>query len=96
MEITGKKLTKLLSSSAPAKNLIGKQVIKDTASIGILVKRVRLNNDLSQAQAAAMCRVGTRFFSDLENGKVSLRIGMVLQVLTTFGLVVTIKRRNSE
>lgn len=48
---------------------------------------------LTQAEAALFCNVGTRFFSDLENGKNTLQIGKVHQVLKSFGLVFAIEER---
>ncbi|MBI2119849.1 MAG: helix-turn-helix transcriptional regulator [Elusimicrobia bacterium] len=67
--------------------------IKEPKEIGILIRQIRKKNDLKQAEAAAICGVGTRFLSDLENGKSSLHLGKTLQVLKTFGLVVLIKKK---
>lgn len=58
---------------------------------GRIVRYVRQKSNLRQAQAAALCGVGTRFLSDLENGKPTLHLGKVLQVLHGFGLRVVIK-----
>ena len=58
---------------------------------GRIVRHVRQKSNLRQAQAAALCGVGTRFLSDLENGKPTLHLGKVLQVLHGFGLRVVIK-----
>lgn len=66
---------------------------KDSAGIGRIVRQARKNAGLRQAQAAALCGVGTRFLSDLENGKATLHLGKVLQVLHGFGLRVLIKRK---
>lgn len=66
---------------------------KDPADIGKIVQAARKRAGLRQAQAAALCGVGTRFLSDLENGKPTLHLGKVLQVLKGFGLRVVIKRK---
>lgn len=66
---------------------------KDPAEIGKIVKQARKEAGLRQAQAAALCGVGTRFLSDLENGKPTLHLGKVLKVLHGFGLRVTINRK---
>ena len=66
---------------------------KDPADIGRIVRATRKRAGLRQAQAAALCGVGTRFLSDLENGKTTLHLGKVLQVLKGFGLRVVIKRK---
>lgn len=66
---------------------------KDPAEIGHAVREARKRAGLKQAQAAALCGVGTRFLSDLENGKPTLHLGKVLQVLKGFGLLMIIKRK---
>jgi y4mF family transcriptional regulator len=66
---------------------------KDTTEIGRIVQHARKQAGLRQAQAAALCGVGTRFLSDLENGKPTLHLGKVLKVLHGFGLRVIIKRK---
>lgn len=66
---------------------------KDPAEIGKIVQQARKEAGLRQAQAAALCGVGTRFLSDLENGKPTLHLGKVLKVLHGFGLRVMIKRK---
>ena len=67
--------------------------VKDSAQIGKIVRQLRKSANLSQIEAAAMCKVGTRFLSDLENGKSSLHLGKVLQVMRNFGLLVVIKKK---
>lgn len=64
---------------------------RSTADFGRIVREARKRSGLRQAQAAALCGVGTRFLSDLENGKMTLHLGKVLQVLHGFGLLVVIK-----
>ncbi len=59
----------------------------------MIVRKARKESGLRQAQAAALCGVGTRFLSDLENGKPTLHLGKVLTVLHGFGLRVIIKRK---
>lgn len=66
---------------------------RDPAEIGKIVRQARKDAGLRQAQAAALCGVGTRFLSDLENGKPTLHLGKVLKVLHGFGLRVSIQRK---
>ena len=66
---------------------------KDPAEIGKIVRQARKEAGLRQAQAAALCGVGTRFLSDLENGKPTLHLDKVLKVLHGFGLRVIINRK---
>ena len=64
--------------------------IHKTEDISSLIKKRRKNLNLTQAECAAFCGVGIRFFSELENGKQSLHLGKVLQVLQTLGLKIHI------
>ena len=66
---------------------------QNPAEIGEIVRQARKKAGLRQAQAAALCGVGTRFLSDLENGKPTIHLGKVLHVLKGFGLRVIIKRK---
>ena len=50
-------------------------VITKVEQIGELVRVERKKAGLKQAECAALCGVGTRFFSELENGKQTLEIG---------------------
>ena len=61
--------------------------------IGTAVRKKRKEDGLTLADAAALCGVGYRFMSDLENGKATVQLGKVLQVLTALGLDVTIEAR---
>lgn len=67
--------------------------VKDPKEVGALVRQARKQANLKQAEAAAMCGVGTRFLSDIENGKPTLHLGKTLQVIKAFGLVVLIKKK---
>ena len=64
------------------------------ADIGAAVRKKRKQDGLTLADAAALCGVGYRFMSDLENGKETVQVGKVLQVLTALGFDVTIEARN--
>ncbi|HAM35169.1 MAG TPA: transcriptional regulator [Elusimicrobia bacterium] len=75
------------------KPFTGKSAVKDTARIGEIVRVVRKDSKLTQQEAAALCKVGARFLSDLENGKTTLHLGKVLHVLAGLGLTVIIKRK---
>ena len=47
-------------------------------------KRKALN--ITQAKAASLCNVGTRFFSDLENGKSTIQFDKALYVAKMMGI----------
>jgi y4mF family transcriptional regulator len=51
-----------------------------------LIREKRLKLGITQADASALCNVGTRFLSELENGKPTLQIDKVLKVANFFGI----------
>lgn len=63
------------------------------ADIGAAIRKKRKEDGLTLAEAAALCGVGYRFLSDLENGKATAQLGKVLQVLNALGLDVYIGSR---
>ncbi len=65
----------------------------DIESIEKMVREKRKESGFTQADAAAMCNVGVRFLSELENGKPTLQIGKVLHVLDSFGLEIVVGPR---
>lgn len=64
--------------------------------IGRLVRIRRRDTKLRQDELASISGVGTRFLSELENGKASLELGKVLQVLQTLGLELSLTQRSSN
>ncbi len=68
--------------------------MKDAAAIGAIIRQLRRESKLTQIKAASMCHVGTRFLSDLENGKATIQIGKALKVLQAFGLLVMLKKKD--
>ena len=68
--------------------------VKDSAAIGAIIRRLRREAQLTQIKAASMCHVGTRFLSDLENGKATIQLGKVLRVLQAFGVLVMLKKKD--
>ncbi|MHB2025892.1 MAG: helix-turn-helix transcriptional regulator [Elusimicrobiota bacterium] len=65
----------------------------DPQEIGNAIRQRRQEMKLTQAEAAALCNVGIRFLSELENGKATLHLGKVMQVLRAFGLMTVLKRK---
>jgi HTH-type transcriptional regulator/antitoxin HipB len=70
-----------------------KEKVGSPAAIGRLVREKRKTDGLTLAQAAALCNVGYRFFSNIENGKPTAQIGKVFQVLTGLGLEIGVGPR---
>ena len=67
-----------------------KENVKSPADVGKAVRKKRKEDDLTLADAAALCGVGYRFLSDLENGKPTAELGKTLQVLTALGLKIRV------
>ena len=67
--------------------------ILDTQSLGDVVRQHRKLQGATQVEFASLCGVGVRFISDLENGKPTIQMGKVLQVLNSLGLEVVLKPR---
>lgn len=70
--------------------------IETTADIGQAVRRKRKEQGILQEKAAGLSGVGTKFLSQLENGKETAEIGKILQVLRTLGLEVYILPRSQR
>ena len=70
-----------------------RRTIRTTKDLGISAREAREKAHLTQATVAAFCRVGTRFISDLENGKPTVQVGKTLHVLGSLGMAVVIKPR---
>ncbi|NCC14012.1 MAG: transcriptional regulator, partial [Spirochaetia bacterium] len=64
-----------------------------SSDIGKLVCSKRKELGLTQKEAAGLCGVGVRFWSELERGKSSLHLGKVLLVLTRLGLEIQVEGR---
>lgn len=60
--------------------------INTPADIGRIIRKKRKEDGLSLTEAAALCNVGYRFLSDLENGKATAQLNKVLQVLRGLGI----------
>jgi HTH-type transcriptional regulator / antitoxin HipB len=67
-----------------------KNPIATPQSIGIQLKQRRQELGLNQSDLAMSCGTGTRFISDLENGKETCQLGKTLRVLAALGLSVSI------
>lgn len=67
--------------------------IRSTSDLGALVRAARQANAADQQTAAGLVGVGTRFLGDVERGKPTVRLGLVLQVLDRLGLEIWIAPR---
>lgn len=62
------------------------RAIASAAEFGAAVRRRRKQLGHTQVEAAALCRVGVRFLSELERGKPTAEIGRALRVAQRLGL----------
>ena len=67
--------------------------IFEPGNIGSLVKQKRNQLNMTQPQLAAISGTGVRFISDLENGKSTMQIGKILEILHVLGLDIYISER---
>ncbi|MFT4564357.1 MAG: HTH-type transcriptional regulator/antitoxin HipB [Gammaproteobacteria bacterium] len=66
----------------------------DLNEFGRQIRLQRRQHGLRQAELAAMAGVGTRFVSDLENGKSTLELGRVIRVADIVGLSISVNRKS--
>lgn len=57
-----------------------------TKDIGLLIKTTRKAQGVTQEQLAGVANTGIRFISDLENGKPTIQVNKLLNVLRALGL----------
>ena len=57
-----------------------------TKDIGLLIKTTRKAQGVTQGQLAGVANTGIRFISDLENGKPTIQVNKLLNVLSALGL----------
>lgn len=71
-------------------------IINSITDISEVVKKRRKSLGLTQSECAAMCNVGNRFFSELENGKETLHIGKVINCLQILGIDISLTNREDN
>ena len=57
-----------------------------TKDIGLLIKTTRKAQGVTQEQLAGVANTGIRLISDLENGKPTIQVNKLLNVLSALGL----------
>ena len=67
--------------------------MRDTADIGRAIRARRRELGYTQAFLAGYAGVSTSFLSDLENGKETIQINKLLEVLSLLGMDMGIERR---
>lgn len=72
------------------------QTIIDSKSLGLLIRKERKAQGLTQEQLAGLTGVGVRFVRELEAGKESCQLGRALQVIAALGLSVSVHSRRDS
>lgn len=70
--------------------------IKSSQDLGNFVREVRVAQKMTQADILGLANTGNRFIVELENGKPTVQLQKVLDVLDTLGLEMVIKRKGSN
>ena len=70
--------------------------VTQAEDIGRLVRQRRKEAGLTLKDAAGMAGVGVRFLSELERGKSTLQLGLVIEVLQMFGLELHVQSRGEH
>ncbi len=69
---------------------------KNVPNISVQVKNLRKKNGLTQIEFAKRVGVGLRFIRELEQGKVTVRMDKVMQVVDFLGYHLELKRNDSQ
>jgi HTH-type transcriptional regulator / antitoxin HipB len=67
--------------------------IKTSADLGNAIREARKRTQLDQETAADLIGVGPRFLGDVERGKPTARLGLVIKVLERLGLEIWVSPR---
>jgi HTH-type transcriptional regulator / antitoxin HipB len=67
--------------------------VKRVEQLGTLIKDERHRLGMNQSECAALCGVGNRFFSELENGKPTLEIDKVMKVANLMGFDIKVEHK---
>jgi HTH-type transcriptional regulator/antitoxin HipB len=62
------------------------QSLSDPAQLGVVLRQRRKELGLTQIDAAALSNVSPRLLGELERGRASVGLGLVLRVAATLGL----------
>lgn len=69
--------------------------IQNATDLGKMVASQRKAQGLTQSDLAGLAQTGTRFISDLENGKGTVQFDKVMHILNLLGLDIVIMDRQS-
>jgi y4mF family transcriptional regulator len=70
--------------------------IYEVTILGNLIRKRRKALGYTQAHVAQLCGTGTRFISDLENGKPTIELGKAITVASALGIDLVPKVRSEK
>lgn len=84
-----------MDAKSPSGNLSGQAgtVVRSSAELGALVRDQRKRGALTQLDIAGLGNTGNRFIVDLENGKPTLQLQKVLEVIDLLGLELVVRAK---
>lgn len=74
----------------------GYGVIQSTADLGAIARHHRKSRDITLETLSGVANLNMRFLSEFERGKETAEIGKVIKALSTLGLEVVIRPRQSS
>ncbi|RYF58533.1 MAG: transcriptional regulator [Comamonadaceae bacterium] len=74
----------------------GPVVVRSSQAIGIAVRARRHRLALTQAAVAGLGNTGNRFVVDLENGKPTVQLQKVIDLMDLLGLELIVRQKSSE
>jgi len=69
-------------------------VLSDSTELGLLIRQQRKTQQLTLVDAAGLCGVSVRFFSELENGRDSCSVGRIFIILQSLGMDLCVLSRD--
>lgn len=79
------------TSTKPNQDTGGEHIVRSTTSLGDIARLRRKALQLKQTDLAGLGGTGNRFIVDLENGKPTMQVQKVLDVLHLLGLEVVVR-----
>jgi len=69
------------------------QKIYNSKELGLIIRKKRKEQGLTQEDLAGITGTGIRFISELERGKETAHLGKVIHVISSLGLLLTISSK---
>jgi HTH-type transcriptional regulator / antitoxin HipB len=69
-------------------------IIGSVADLGEYIKAFRSSQEMTQSDISGLANTGNRFIVELENGKETVQLNKVLDVLSALGLELTLSRKS--